>query len=349
VLDSVVLGIAGGSDKPPPDPSGTPLDPAPAGCMEVASRRLPQRGERGSEDMADPRVVFLMTTYQHERFVEAAMRSVLAQDYEPLEILVSDDCSTDRTWEILQDLVADHDGPHRVTLNRNETRQALNHRYVYLALAGEGLIVYGHGDDVFFPDRVSRLVGKHRETGALAVSSQAHKIDAEGARYALHPPKHIHELGDDCSIETYLRARLIPTCFGAGLMWHSDLFETFGPIPRGPRNLDEVIPFRAALLGKADYIPEPLLEWRRHDANLTLQFQRSEDETRTLAIREREIQNKMANVTVFIHDTMTLEQKTGDSARLRPIRATLTQHQFHLAQQTMQMRHELACRGWGIM
>jgi glycosyltransferase involved in cell wall biosynthesis len=48
-----------------------------------------------------PAVTVLVDTYNHERFIEAALRSVLEQDVDPdaLEILVVDDGSTDGTPE----------------------------------------------------------------------------------------------------------------------------------------------------------------------------------------------------------------------------------------------------------
>jgi len=45
-----------------------------------------------------------MPCYNHEKFVEAAIRSVLAQEYENLELLVIDDGSTDKSPEILANL-----------------------------------------------------------------------------------------------------------------------------------------------------------------------------------------------------------------------------------------------------
>jgi glycosyltransferase involved in cell wall biosynthesis len=47
-----------------------------------------------------------MFAYNHERFIAEAVRGALSQTYSPLEIIISDDCSTDRTFEIIQSEVA---------------------------------------------------------------------------------------------------------------------------------------------------------------------------------------------------------------------------------------------------
>jgi len=45
-----------------------------------------------------------MPAYNHARYVEAAVRSVLEQDWPRLELVVIDDGSSDATWEVFQHL-----------------------------------------------------------------------------------------------------------------------------------------------------------------------------------------------------------------------------------------------------
>jgi len=47
-----------------------------------------------------PKVTIMIATYNQERFIGEAIESAMAQDYPNLEIVVCDDCSTDRTYEI---------------------------------------------------------------------------------------------------------------------------------------------------------------------------------------------------------------------------------------------------------
>jgi cellulose synthase/poly-beta-1,6-N-acetylglucosamine synthase-like glycosyltransferase len=65
-------------------------------------------------------VSFLLTTYNHEQFIREALRSVFAQVWEePLDVHISDDCSTDGTWAIVEQEVAAYQGPFRVSAHRN--------------------------------------------------------------------------------------------------------------------------------------------------------------------------------------------------------------------------------------
>jgi glycosyltransferase involved in cell wall biosynthesis len=68
-----------------------------------------------SSSAETPVVSVIVLTYNHERYIEQTVRSVLAQVAPwPVEILVGEDCSTDRTPEILRQLDAEH--PGRLTL-----------------------------------------------------------------------------------------------------------------------------------------------------------------------------------------------------------------------------------------
>ena len=67
---------------------------------------MPPRGDAlpVREYLPKPYVTVLIDTYNHERFIEKAIASVLEQDYPSanVEVLVVDDGSTDRTAEMVQ-------------------------------------------------------------------------------------------------------------------------------------------------------------------------------------------------------------------------------------------------------
>lgn len=65
-----------------------------------------------------PKISVLVITYNQESVISKAIDSLLAQKDCIYEICVSDDCSKDRTWEILQDYSANN--PGLFVLNRND-------------------------------------------------------------------------------------------------------------------------------------------------------------------------------------------------------------------------------------
>ena len=51
-----------------------------------------------------PLVTFALFAYNQEQHIREAVDGAFSQTYEPLEIILSDDCSTDRTFEIMQEI-----------------------------------------------------------------------------------------------------------------------------------------------------------------------------------------------------------------------------------------------------
>ena len=57
-----------------------------------------------------PLISLILLCYNHEKFVAEAVASVLSQRYSPLEIVIIDDGSPDRTAEIIEGSLAAHPG-----------------------------------------------------------------------------------------------------------------------------------------------------------------------------------------------------------------------------------------------
>src|SRR5207237_5321788 len=70
------------------------------GVHPPCDRRSVARARRG-RSVSPPLVSAIMPVFNAEEFLAAALESLLAQDYEPYEIVVCDDGSTDGTAEIL--------------------------------------------------------------------------------------------------------------------------------------------------------------------------------------------------------------------------------------------------------
>ncbi|MEW6406693.1 MAG: glycosyltransferase family A protein [Chloroflexota bacterium] len=92
---------------------------------------------------------FYIIAYNQERFVAEAVAGALAQTYSPLEVVLSDECSDDRTFAIMQDMARAFKGPHKIVLNRNEKHLGVGaHINRILELCTGDWIVASAGDDV---------------------------------------------------------------------------------------------------------------------------------------------------------------------------------------------------------
>lgn len=100
-------------------------------------------------------ISILMPTFNVAPFIEEAVRSILTQTYRNVELIIVDDCSSDKTYEILQRLAEEDE---RIVLERNSTNnqicKTLNRAWT---LAKGEFIARMDGDDISAPERLEVL------------------------------------------------------------------------------------------------------------------------------------------------------------------------------------------------
>ena len=221
--------------------------------------------------VSKPLVTFALFAYNQERFVREAVRGALSQAYSPLQIVISDDCSQDGTFEVIQEELRGYDGPHRVVLNRNDRNLGIGrHCNRVMELAEGDLIVASAADDVSLPERTEELVKAWSIGGIFSVYSNYYLIDENGADYIVAGEKGIgrgtaaeYKFPLVESWQQMVRSGSTGV-FGCTHAWDRAVFDTFGPLPEDTLHEDVAIPFRSALLGKVAYVDKCLVKYRRH-------------------------------------------------------------------------------------
>jgi glycosyltransferase involved in cell wall biosynthesis len=215
---------------------------------------------RESDRSAYPSVTFFVMSYNQERFIEHAVSAALGQDYPSLEIVLSDDCSTDGSFSIMRQMASEYRGPHRVVLNRNPGNLGIGaHVNRIMELATGELIIASAGDDVSFPNRTSRVVSEwtSRRREPDCISSMVITMSSSGIDLGLNEFR-THNRWDD---QAYV-VRHGGYTLGAANAWTRRLWSTFGPMSPLVINEDVVVPLRASLMGGVCFIYEPLIRYR---------------------------------------------------------------------------------------
>lgn len=216
-----------------------------------------------------PLLTFALITYRQEQFVAEAVRGALNQTYAPLEIILSDDCSPDHTYDILFQTAAEYQGENTIITRQTERNLGLiGHINDIMRIARGELVVIAAGDDISLPQRAERIYEAWQQSGrrAHSIFSNATWIDEQGNQLnPLHkapiPPKEL-------TLPAYAARRVPALINGATQAWTRDLFDQFGPIPPQVHAEDILLPFRSALLGEIRYIYEPLVLYRRDSGRL---------------------------------------------------------------------------------
>jgi len=132
---------------------------------------------RKTED--GPLVSVVMTSHNSQEYITYAIQSVLDQSYRNFELHVVDDCSTDRSCEIVMQFAREDP---RVRLHRMSSNVGtyVAKNSAIDACAGE-YITFHDSDDWMHPERIARYVKKMRDDANLAcLTSDWVRFDWDG-------------------------------------------------------------------------------------------------------------------------------------------------------------------------
>lgn len=146
------------------------------GLPVTSPRSKTTAGTRASKDPEFPLVSVVMPTFNRAAYIADAIRSVLAQTYHHVEIIVADDGSTDNTLDIVSQF------GHAVTyLQLSHRGQPAATRNAALQTAKGECIAFLDSDDLFLPGRLVMQVA------ALAEHPEAALVYSNGCFFREDP------------------------------------------------------------------------------------------------------------------------------------------------------------------
>lgn len=117
------------------------------------------------------KISIILTNYNYQDYIKEAIDSVLAQTYQNWELIISDNCSTDNSWEIINS----YDDP-RIKKIRNETNLGstgnFNNAYQY---ATADLIAILHADDYWMPTKLEKQIEAVNKGDLIFTSADTNK------------------------------------------------------------------------------------------------------------------------------------------------------------------------------
>lgn len=126
-------------------------------------------------------VTFALFAYNQEKYIREAVEGAFAQSYEPMEIILSDDCSTDRTFEIMQEMARTYSGTKKIVVRQTHSNMGTFLHVVDVAsIAQGGLIVLAAGDDISKKERTKEIVTEWLTTHAWGLYSKFDRINESG-------------------------------------------------------------------------------------------------------------------------------------------------------------------------
>jgi glycosyltransferase involved in cell wall biosynthesis len=240
--------------------------------MEVEDHLVASSFTRAALSTESRTATFALFAYNQERYIREAVEAALAQACEPMEIVLSDDASTDRTFEIIRGIAAGYQGPHTLKLNRNSANLGIAaHVNKVFGMASGNIVLLAAGDDISLPSRVSDTIAAFRRYPHVAmVSFVDDVIDSEGLTLVR---------GEASSVETSFGlsefldegplAQRKMKISGASRAILKSTFQSFGDlIPACPAE-DTPLILRSLYVGQGLVCQWPGIRYRQHPHQLS--------------------------------------------------------------------------------
>lgn len=236
----------------------------------------------------------VLLTYNQASRIGEAVNGALTQNYSPLEIILSDDCSTDSTYELMQSIADSYRGPHRIILNRNTNNLGVPaHLNKAVGLSRGEVIITAAGDDISLPERANRSVGVLNDNPSWhsAVSFVLACSENETTPIRFYPSS--RRLSP---IEVCLRWN--DPSLGAAACYRRAVFDSYPPLPTHLMSEDGLLKLRAMMLGGHGVIPEILVRYSTTTSSFAKSARFGSENMRVLMQFKQDIQQDLKSRTL---------------------------------------------------
>jgi hypothetical protein len=219
-------------------------------------------------------VHIVLATYNAAAYLVEQIESIRSQTFTAWTLLIRDDGSSDATGRIIDD--------YAVTDSRIEvlsdgagnlgTTGNFSHLAAAALARGASMVFFADQDDVWFPDKVERILGRMAVAEArlgrgrpLLVHTDLQLVDCEGR--PLHQSfmafQRIHGAPSN-AVTTLLVQNYVTGC---AMAVNRSLLRIAVPVPGEALMHDWWLALCAASCGSIEFLPEPTVSYRRHGTN----------------------------------------------------------------------------------
>lgn len=209
---------------------------------------------------ASTTVSAVIPVFNGASYLAEAIRSALSQSHPPVECIVVDDGSTDATPDTIRDFgrAVTHVRQNQAGVSAARNRGA--------QMARGDLVAFLDHDDIWLPTKLERQVDRLRRAESRLALCAVSIIDADG-----------HVLGTKRlrAKEDLLTGMLMfdgtdtVSCSSTGVVRREALLACGGFDPTLSISADWDLLFRMLLIGGIEYVDDPLVLYRVHDANMS--------------------------------------------------------------------------------
>lgn len=256
-----------------------------------------------------PLISVPILTYNGEKYLREQLDSIYSQTYKNIEVLAFDDCSKDGTTAILQEYHLSHGLTYFINeknlgFQKNAAQSLLSCTGDYIAPADQ--------DDIWKIDKLEKLVTNIGDN--VLIYSDSIPIDEHGNKLANNFVQQVRNLVDGSNNKNFF----FENCISAhAMLFKRELLTYALPIPDEMFYHDWWIAFVASTYGSIKLIDEPLVYYRRHQAQVTLQKEKNyQGFFSRIKFREHRLKNSKLNTLKNLRCFATLTILDNETKKL---------------------------------
>lgn len=213
------------------------------------------------------KVDILMATYNGEKYVKEQIDSILNQTYKNIQLIISDDCSTDKTKEILKQ----YEQNDKIKIFYQEKNLGYIKNFEFLLKnVQSNLYMLSDQDDIWKKEKIEKSVEKLKEENFDLVFSDLEVVDENLNTIYESFNKYMKlERKIKRCIGNYKLQYLYNCITGCTILSKKELLDKILPIPSNSKYMlhDYWMGLMVALNGKIGYMKEAYIKYRQHGNN----------------------------------------------------------------------------------
>lgn len=249
-----------------------------------------------------PLVSIAMTVYNCEKFISNAIDSVLSQDYPNIEIVLSDDVSTDNTISVIKKYIKQY--PSKICLLTAKKNVGAVENWFKCVSNCKGKYIVGlSGDDELYASAISKQVNIMENDTEIAI--------CYGDVSVFHVPsnREIYRLSQKAPSESGgIEVALSNSIYYSPTMMFQSKFTPKENSFKMVRHAADLAFYKEIMIlsdsnSKIYYLPEILYKYKRHEANLTVSgFEYHKEHIEAIKILQKKYPDYSSALNPSIYD-----------------------------------------------
>ena len=255
------------------------------------------------------KVDILLATYNGEKYIKEQVESILNQTYENIQIIISDDCSTDKTRQVLKE----YENNEKIKIFYQEKNLGYVKNFEFLLKQVESnLYMLSDQDDVWKKEKVEKSVEKIENEKLDLVFGDLEVVDENLNTLYKSYNRYMHLIHKIKKYQKDYRLQYLYNCMtGCTIISRKNWIDKVLPFPTNSKYMihDYWLGLVIALNGKVGYIEEPYILYRQHGKNQVGSKKASKTASKLEKVRNISINTRIGTFETYVMHEEIFDEK----------------------------------------